>query len=402
MEVYKTLNVLFWRVGFYGALTQGGVASLYRGLLDAFVELGHHTIFASSGPMNLPPETKFYLIEYSRLLRNLPEILTLPYNESSLKQILKIVERHNPDFFYLHHHDFHYGGAKLKEKTGLPFILHFDSIEYWIKKNWGKLYFGNLLKWCEQIEVAQADAIITISDVLKKQACEFYSIPPDKVYPVPNGVDTNKFNPHIDGSKIRRKYDLENKFVIGYSGTFNPYHGVDILAAAGKKILETIPNSTLLFIGDGTLRDKVENILAESGIRNKVVITGLVPYDDVPKYLAACDLLVSPIVHNHKDEFFGTPIKHYEYKAMGKPIIATNIGTLKDIFSHKINSIVIDSADPDQIVDAVVLLKQNPDLAELIGQNARKEAIEKHSWIVNAQKIIEIYNSLKKINTSEG
>lgn len=396
MEIHQKLNVLFWRVGFYGALTEGGVASLYRGLLDAFVRLGHRTIFASSGPMNLPDETEFHLIEYSKLLRNLPEILTFPYNESSLKAVLKIVEKNRPDFFYLHHHDFHYGGAKIKEKTGLPFILHFDSIEYWVKKNWGKLYFGNLLKWCEQIEIAQADAIVTISDVLKKQACEFYNIPPDKVYPVPNGVDTSKFHPDIDGTEIRKKYGLEGKYVVGYSGTFNAYHGVDLIAAAAKKIMSKIPNSVIFFIGDGALREKVEDILTQDGIREKVVITGLIPFYEVPKHIAACDLMVSPIIHNHKDEFFGTPIKHYEYKAMGKPIIASNIGTLRDIFEHRFNSYVIEPNSVDAIVDAVIELYDNPNLSNSIAKVARIEAEEKHSWEVNAKKIIDIYQKINR------
>lgn len=396
MEVHEKLKVLFWRVGFYGALTEGGVASLYKGLVDAFIKMGHSTAFASSGPMNLPKETDLYLIEYSKLLRNLPEILTFPYNDSSLKKILKIVEIFQPDFFYLHHHDFHYGGAKLKEKTGLPFILHFDSIEYWVKKNWGKLYFGKLLKWCEQIEVAQADAIITISDVLKEQACEFYNIPPNKVYPVPNGVDTEIFNPNIDGTNIRNKYKLDGKYVVGYSGSFNAYHGVDLLAQSAKKIMQEIPNSIFLFIGDGALREKVEDILIKDGIRNNVIITGLVPFKDVPKHLAACDVLVSPIIHNHKDEFFGTPIKHYEYKAMGKPIIASNIGTLKNIFEHKVNSFVIESGCVDAIIQGVKEIFSNTDLANRISQNARKDAIEKHSWQVNAKSIIEIYKKLKQ------
>ncbi len=395
MEIHEKLKVLFWRVGFYGALTEGGVASLYRGLLDAFVKLGHRTTFASSGPMNLPDETEFHLIEYSKLLRNLPEILTFPYNESSLKSVLKIIEKNRPDFFYLHHHDFHYGGAKIKEKTGLPFILHFDSIEYWVKKNWGKLYFGNLLKWCEQIEVAQADAIVTISDVLKKQACEFYNIPPEKVYPVPNGVDTSKFHPDTDGTEIRKKYALEGKYVVGYSGTFNAYHGVDLIAAAAKNIMSKIPNSVVFFIGDGALREKVEEILKQDGIRNNVVITGLVPFNEVPKHIAACDLMVSPIIHNHKDEFFGTPIKHYEYKAMGKPIIASNIGTLKDIFEHCINSYVIEPNSVDAIVDSVYELYSNPDLASKIAKTARIDAEQKHSWEVNAKKIIEIYTTIR-------
>jgi glycosyltransferase involved in cell wall biosynthesis len=394
VEIPSKLTALFWRTSFYGALTEGGVGTLYRGLVEAFVNLGHKTIFASGGPMNLPSETEFHLIEYLKLLRNFPEVLNFPYNETSLKQMMKIVEKSNPDFFYLHHHDFHYAGAKLKEKTGLPFILHFDSIEYWVKKNWGKLYFGNLLKWCEQIEVAQADAIIVISEVLKQQACEFYSIPPEKVFVSPNGVNVNTFRPDIDSTEIKQKYGLEGKYVIGYSGSFNEYHGIDLLAQAAKSLLTEIPNSRILMVGDGALRDKVEDILSKDGIQDKVIITGLIPLNQVPFHLAACDVLVSPIKHNHNDEFFGSPIKNFEYKAMGKPIVATDLGQLKTLFQEKHNALILEHNSYESIIDRILELYRNPDLAQRIALQARQDAVEKHSWERNVEKVIDLYKMI--------
>jgi glycosyltransferase involved in cell wall biosynthesis len=398
VEIQGKLTALFWRTSFYGALTEGGVGTLYRGLVEAFVNKGHKTIFASGGPMNLPKETEFHLIEYSKLLRNFPEVLNFPYNEKSLKIMMKIIEESHPDFFYLHHHDFHFAGAKLKEKTGLPFILHFDSIEYWVKKNWGKLYFGNLLKWCEQIEVAEADAIIVISEVLKKQACEFYSIPPDKVFISPNGVNTNVFKPDINGEEIRRKYGLEGKYVIGYSGSFNEYHGIDLLAMASKKLLEEIPNSRILMIGDGALRDKVESILKNDGVRDKVIITGLIPLNQVPIHLSVCDVLVSPIKHKHNDEFFGSPIKNFEYKAMGKPIVATNLGQLSSIFQEKHNALILEHDQYESIIARILELYKNPDLACKIAANARLDAVEKHSWERNVENIIKLFRMIKGKN----
>ncbi len=395
MESIQNIKPLFWRTGFYGALTEGGVGTLYYSLTNEFVKKGHKVHFAAGGPMRLPEGVNHHLIEYSKLFRNLPEVHNLTYNYKSSKRIKEIIKSENIDFIYLHHHDFHFGGYKVKKETGIPLILHFDSIEYWVKKNWGKLYLSDYLKWCEQIEIKAADAIIVISDILKDQLIEFYQVDENKIYVSPNGVDIDLFNPNIDASPIRKKYGLEDSFVIGYSGVFNSYHGIDVLIKSALIILNKNKNVKFFLIGDGEYRKYVDEFAKKNKIEDKIIITGLVPFTEVPKNLSACDILVSPFKTTNNTMFFNSPIKTFEYMAMGKPIVTTNIGQLADVCLDENNSLVMEENNPNSLAEKVFKILEEPQLANQLGKNAREFVIKNYSWSKKYELILEIYNKLK-------
>ncbi len=387
------MKILFWRTDYYGALTGGGIASLYNGLIEGFRKLGHECAFVSSGKRMINDSINYYYIPYPKLFRNLPEILCLPYNERSIKRVKEIIEIEKPDFIYQHNHDFSYSGSIIKKELGIPFFMHSDGVEYWIKKNWGKLYFGHLLKWAEEIQWETSDAIFCISENVKKQMVKL-NVNSDKIYVNPNGVNTDTFHPEIDGSNIHGELNLEDKFVLGYSGTFGHWHGVDYLAKSMKHILQEIPHAYLLLVGDGILRPEIDKIIEEDNIGENTLITGMVPYDSVPKYLAACDVLLTPCVHNVGLDFFNSPIKLFEYMAMGKPVVATDVGQQGDVINNEMNGILCQEKSPQQIADAVVEIYNNPDLAQKISGQARKDAVEKHDWKQVAQNIIDVYNTL--------
>ncbi len=389
----EKVKVLFWRTEFYGALTEGGTVSLHVGKIRGFQKLGHQVSYVSSGPMNLPEGVKLYKIPYSKLFRNFPEVLAPHYNGRSIKEMKKIIEKEEPNFIYQHHHDFHYGGAKIKKDLGLPFILHVDGIEYWVKKNWGKLYFSGLLKWAEEIQLQASDAIIVVSNALKNQLIE-YGVEGDKIIVAPNGVHPDQFTPEIDDGGLRKKLGVEDKFVVGYTGTFGYWHGVEDLAKAVKPIVDKIPNAVVLFVGDGNLRPNIEEITKKDGVFENIMITGFVPFKTIPNYLAACDVLVSPCVNNPDNEFFNSPVKLFEYMAMSKPIVASSVGQQGDVIDHKVNGLLHGEKQPEELAEMVHEIYSDKDLADKLSKNARKRAVEKHDWKVNAQQILDAYYSI--------
>jgi len=386
------MKVLFWRTEFYGGITVGGTASLHNGKINGFLKLGHQCAYASSGPMALPPEVSYHYIPYNKFFRNFPEVLHFPYNQYSIKRFEDIIKLEKPDFIYQQHHISNWGGAKVKKDLGIPFILHVDGVEYWSKKNWGKMYFSSLIKWAEEIQVGAADAIVTPSQVLKDQLLHYYDINPDKIFPAPNGVDPDKFHPGIDGNSIRKQLGISQKFVCGFTGTFGHWHGLEVLAKAVKHIVHLIPDAVVLFVGDGNLRHKIEEIMKHDNVFDHAIITGFKPYNEIPSYLAACDVLLTPCVNNPDSEFFNSPVKLFEYMAMQKPIIATSVGQQRDIFVDRTNAIVIPEQDPEALADAVFTVYKEKELSELIAKNARQDAIDKYDWKNNAQIIIDAYH----------
>jgi glycosyltransferase involved in cell wall biosynthesis len=385
---------LFLRTDFSGAVTEGGVPSFYFGKINGFLKLGHECCYVSSVPMILPFGVKFYYVPYNKFLRNLPEVLNLPYNEKSIKETTKIIEKEKPDFLYQHNHDFSYSGAILKKKLGIPFILHVDSVEYWIKKNWGKLYFKKLLKEAEEIQWEASDAITVPSQLLKEQLIDL-GVDGNKIVVCINGVDPSQFSPAIDGSKICNDLHLDGKFVCGFAGTFGQWHGVEVLAKAVKYIVKLIPNAIVLFVGDGVLRPKIEEIIKQDNVEDKVIITGMQQYPKIPEFLAACDVLLSPCVNSIGTTFFNSPIKLFEYMGMGKPIIATDVGQQGDVIHDNVNGLICPEQDPEALAVAIKKIHDDKDLAARLGIAARKDALEKYDWKHHSQLIVDAYWKIK-------
>jgi glycosyltransferase involved in cell wall biosynthesis len=392
----KSLKALFWRPEFYGASTNGGVPTLYRGLTGGLIKLGHQCMFASGGRLDLDSSVRTFYIPYNKLLRNFPEVLCLQYNRKSVKQILKIIDNEKVDFLFQHNHDFHYGGSLVKKKTGIPFLLHVDSVEYWVKKNWGKLYLEKFLKIAEEIQWHNSDAIFVISEVVKNQLVEL-GVDANKIIISPNGVDPDFFSPDVDGNIIRKSINIEDKFICGFAGTFGQWHGLEVIADTIHRLIDRIPNIFFLFVGDGQLRPRIEEIIKKNNVENYSYITGLVDYSTVPNYLSACDVLLAPSVHSVEGSaFFNSPIKLFEYMSMQKPIVATNIGQQGVVINEGFNGIFCEEKSSEDLAEKIHYIYKNRDLALELAKNARTDVMKNYDWRQNANRIITAYNKIIK------
>jgi len=392
----KKLKGIFWRADCYGNHNVGGMFSAHYGFLNGFQKLGHESVFASSGRLELPPGTGYYFIPYSRIFRNFPEILNLPYNGKVAKNLLRIIDKEKPDFIYQYQADFNYAGSIVKKKTGLPFFLQSDGVQSWIKRNWGKLYFPSLQKWSEEIQWDWADAIFVVSKEIKEQTTAL-GVDANKIHILPSAVDPDKFHPGFNGKDVRKQLGIENRFVVGFSGSFGHWHGVEVLAKAAVHLKKLIPNCFVLFIGDGLLRPRIEKIISENKLEDRTHIPGMLPYDVIPEHLAACDVLTSPCVYNGEDEiFFNSPVKLFEYMAMQKPIIASRIGQQAEVINDGINGILVEQNQPEDLAEACQRVFKNPDLSDKISKQARTDAVEKYDWRQISQLVIDVYQNLKR------
>jgi glycosyltransferase involved in cell wall biosynthesis len=389
------MKVFFLRTEYFGATTEGGSLAVTKGFTDGLLHLGHEPIVAANRVLPLSEKVKQYTIPYSEFFTNLPEVLFFPYNRKSFREAKKIIEREQPNFLYQRHSIFNYAGALLKRELGIPFLLQVEGSEVWVKKNWGKTYFTKALEWSEEIQFEQADAIIVVSSVLKSQLIGL-GVPPEKITVVPNGVDAEKYSPDISGENSRKKFGLEEKFVIGYAGTFGHWHGITVLANSVKKIVGEIPNAHFLLIGDGVLRGEVEAILRRDSVERAVTITGMMPSADVPEYLAACNALVISAINNPDVPFFQSPIKLFEYMAMQKPVIASRVGQIQEVIEDGVNGLLVEENNPAELAEKICQLARDPALCERLSKAARRDAVEKYAWQENARAVINVYEQHRK------
>ena len=144
-----------------------------------------------------------------------------------------------------------------------------------------------------------------------------------------------------------------------------------------------------MLIGNGPLHAELQANLSAFETPGEVIFTGAIPHDQVPTYLDAADILVSPHVAMPDGKpFFGSPTKLFEYMAMSKAIIASNLDQLAQVLKHEQTALLITPGNSKELENAIVRLANNPELRLSLGRAARAVAIAKHTWQENASRVL--------------
>lgn len=319
----------------------------------------------------------------------LRDVEDLAYNVAFLGAALKAARasRHR-GAIYQRHTTFNCSGAILSRVLRLPLVLEFNSSEVWKGRYWGGLHLARAAAIVERINLRAADRVVVVSRVLRDYVLST-GVPAAKILVNPNAVDPAQFRPDVDGTRVRHGLGVESEVVVGFSGTFGNWHGIPALAEALPQVCQARPNVRWLLIGDGPLRHRIDEAVAKNDLASRVSLPGLVPHADMPAYLAACDVLVSP--HGRQadgGEFFGSPTKLFEYMAAGRPIVASAVGQIADVLQDEQSALLVPPDDPAALSQAIVRLVDDPCLRSRLGQSARQAAVERHTWRQNAERLL--------------
>jgi len=154
----------------------------------------------------------------------------------------------------------------------------------------------------------------------------------------------------------------------------------------------------IVFVGDGPELEQTREEIRVGGGDEAARFVGRVRPSDIPGYLDACDILVSPQVPLPDGiEFFGSPTKLFEYMAAGKSIVASRLGQIGEVLEHGRTALLIEPGDEAGLSEAISKLANAPQLRAQLGAAARERARERHTWAASALRVVEAYEELGAI-----
>ncbi|MFB0544825.1 MAG: glycosyltransferase family 4 protein [Asgard group archaeon] len=382
----------------------GGGEILMEKLANTLVKEGHNATFVTS---RLPETEKKEIFGDGPGKAVIKRVYTFPLFKRESFTITGTLKGIFEDCDVIYTQTFVSTGAawlikKLKRK---PCVITVHALE---KKMWGE-YFGFfraiINEFLEQrIIHRNFDFWVPVSLYLRN-LLRYEGIPDEKMKLIFNGVDHNLFNSKVSGKKVRKKLGLEKKFIFFY-GRPAPEKGFDYFIESAKKLLKRddvvfgamLPyqNMHRRYIN---LLEKTFGRLIQSDIdlEGKVITTKkknffIIPprrQQYVPEIVAASDIVVIPSL----SEGFG--LTTLEACALGKPVVATNVGAIPEKIFDGETGMLVDPKNSDEIVEKVSFLLENPSVAKRIGRNAAKMS-KLFDWKKTIPQYMEVFELLTR------
>ena len=263
------------------------------------------------------------------------------------------------------------------ESIFVPWFLHKKKV-FWethIKVRRIKRY-RNILK--------NISGVVTVTDYYKKELGNIFNISSGKILVAPDGVDLEKFNINKEKNEIRKELNLPlDKKIILYTGHLYSWKGTQVLADSSLYLDQ---NSLIVFVG-GTEKD-VLNFKSKNKKYNNLLVKGYVPYSKIPLWQKASDVLILP--NSAKSDismYYTSPMKLFEYMAVRRPIVASNIPSIKEILNEN-NSVLVESDSPEKLAEGIKKILQEKDFADRISKQAFQD-VQKYTWEKRTKKILD-------------
>jgi glycosyltransferase involved in cell wall biosynthesis len=237
-----------------------------------------------------------------------------------------------------------------------------------------------------------ADHIVVVTPAFREFLISRWQVPAEKISVVPNGVETGIFSPRFPDADLRENLDAEGKFIVSFIGTLGLAHGLDTLIAAAERFQKTEPQIVFAIVGEGADRERIAGIARSKGLTNVCFVPQQLR-ERVPDYIAASDAC---LVLLKKSEVFETviPTKMLEFMSCARPVILGVRGQAREIIEGSRAGICIEPENPEQLCDAIVKLRSQDWLRELLGRNGREYIIRNLSRERTADEYLEVLGEI--------
>lgn len=376
-------------------LEAGGSVGHTAGVLNHLAEFAGPPLFITTDDLpTISPSVETHCVSPGEAFWNFKDLPALALNAPFLAEAHRAIDARDVSFVYQRYSVNAFAGIQLARALHVPFVLEYNGSEVWMSRHWGSpLAYEALTERIERTNLSAADLIVVVSRHMEDELVA-RGVDRARILANPNAVDPDRYSPGVDGSAVREQFGFERKIVLGFIGTFGPWHGAEVLADAFARLIAARPEwrqiVRLLLIGDGVKLPIVKAAIAAAGLADICVFTGLVPQAEGPRYMAACDVLVSPHVPNPDGTpFFGSPTKLFEYMAMAKGIVASDLDQIGEVLEHGRTAWLVRPGDAAALAAGLERLIEDAPLREALGAAARRAVIAAHTWRHHTRRTLD-------------
>lgn len=260
--------------------------------------------------------------------------------------------------------------ATAKRSTRLPLVMTAHSVEInRTKPDWQSVLM-------EESVVDRVNRFIAVSKSVREELNQTFGIGYDRISVIPNGVDTEIFK-HLSAEGIRRKYRLDNSFVVLFVGRDDPQKGVRHLVDAVQKLRRHIPGIMLIMVGQQDIYHD-RHILCIPHVNRRELIL----------LYSLSDVFVLPSIY----EPFGIVL--LEAMACEIPCIGTRVGGIPEIITHNRTGLLVEPESSAELSNAIIRLYDDPQRRYRMGKKGRERVVSYFNWPDISANTVELYQQV--------
>ena len=250
------------------------------------------------------------------------------------------------------------------------------------------------LKLSRRITVRAAARVICVSSYIRSFVLDD-GVDPERVLTIPNGFDLREIDAYRGRNYPGRFRDLDAAFPSGCPtvltvSRLTDRKGIDRVIEAMPAIVQRVPGSRYVVVGDGGDRERVHHLVSESPVRSSITFLGPLTGDKKFECYSRCDVFALPARED------GFPVVVPEANAFGKPVVGGRSGGIPEAITHGENGLLVDPNSVDEVADAITGLLENPSEAHRLGANGRRRVESEFTWKASATSLLSVVHDVLK------
>ena len=325
---------------------------------------------------------------------------SLPFNKeirlmmALSRRIQEIIELEKPDILHAHSPILNaIPVLRLGRKLRIPVVYEIRAFWEDAAVDHGTYSEGSwkykMVRSIETWVCRKADHIGVLCQGLKDDLIT-RGIPSERLTIIYNGINADDFKPCEPDKEFIKNYNLKGKKVIGFIGSFYRYEGLDLLINAFSQISTTMPDAMLLLVGGGEVERELKDQVQRLNLTDKVIIPGRISHDRIPGVYALIDLMVYPRYSMRLTELV-TPLKPLEAMAMGKALIASDVGGHRELIRNNETGLLFPAGNKFALAESIDSLLKDHALRKKIEKQGLEWVKANHTWDKTTSVYTEIY-----------